>query len=93
MSGRTFAQTSRRRSVVVLVLAAVVLLLAACQPQAPAADAGGCVGPAAPPDATSLGIFNRVNSDRAANGLAPVSWNPQLWLPLPGLEQPDVGVG
>ena len=67
---------NRRLASLVVVLAAGALA-AACAP-APPPPAAGCQGPAAPPDAVTQRIFDRVNSDRAANGLGGLSWNPQL---------------
>ena len=72
---------------------AVALSLAACRPPTPAAKtsapapttkpaqtvvpaAAGC--PAAPSSPTIQRLFDRVNSDRTANGFGPLSWNPQL---------------
>ncbi|HZP29419.1 MAG TPA: CAP domain-containing protein [Acidimicrobiia bacterium] len=58
-------------------VAAVALLLAACRPQATLTHAqAGC--PGSPPDPTIQRLYDRVNSDRAANGLGPLAWNPQL---------------
>src|SRR4029077_3348590 len=80
MSGPGFGTKSRRRIGLVVAVAGVVMLLAACQPQAPAARTAsataGC--PGAPDNAVTQDIFSRVNSDRAANGLGPLAWNPQL---------------
>jgi uncharacterized protein YkwD len=78
MSGPGFGSKSRRRIGLVVAVAGVVMLLAACQPQpAPVRSAAaGC--PGAPDNVVTQTIFNRVNSDRAANGLGPLSWNPQL---------------
>jgi uncharacterized protein YkwD len=82
MSGPGFGTRNRRRIGLVVAVAGVVMLLAACQPHpAPAAAparnaAAGC--PAAPDNAVTQAIFARVNSDRAANGLGPLAWNPQL---------------
>jgi uncharacterized protein YkwD len=80
MSGPGFGSKSRRRIGLVVAVAGVVMLLAACQPQAaPVRNASvntGC--PAAPDNVVTQTIFNRVNSDRAANGLGPLAWNPQL---------------
>jgi uncharacterized protein YkwD len=64
----------------VVVLAAGALA-AACAPAPsppPPPPTAGCRGPAGPPDAVTQRIFDRVNSDRAANGLGGLSWNPQL---------------
>lgn len=78
MSGLSGSKV-RRRIALVVAAAGLVTLLAACQPQAPAAQkvAATC-GPATPDNPTTQAIFDRVNSDRAANGLGPLAWNPQL---------------
>jgi uncharacterized protein YkwD len=78
MSGPAFGSKTKRRIGLVVAAAGVVMLLAACQPQAPAVKAASTCGPATPDNSITLAVFNRVNSDRAANGLAPLAWNPQL---------------
>jgi uncharacterized protein YkwD len=79
MAGPTNKSKNRRRIGLIVVVAAVVMLLAACRPQANStvAAASTC-GPAAPDNSITQAVFDRVNSDRAANGLGPLSWNPQL---------------
>jgi uncharacterized protein YkwD len=67
---------------------AVALSLAACRPPTPVAKAAAPAAPAAqaaaasctaaPTDPTIRRLFDRVNSDRAANGVGPLCWNPQL---------------
>jgi len=77
--GREAAANWRSRIAIVVAVAGLVALLAACQPQSPAAQkASANCGPAAPDNSITQGVFDRVNSDRAANGLGPLSWNPQL---------------
>lgn len=61
-------------------LLCVAALLAACQPQADGvhdASAPPC-GPSRPDNGITRRILDRVNADRAANRLAPLSWNAQL---------------
>ena len=67
---------------------AVALSLAACRPPTPVAKAAAPAAPAAqaaaasctaaPTDPTIRRLFDRVNSDRTANGFGPLSWNPKL---------------
>jgi uncharacterized protein YkwD len=78
MSGPGFGTKSRRRIGMVVAVAGVVMLLAACQPQAASVKSASTCGPAAPDNSITQTVFNRVNSDRAANGLGPLSWNAQL---------------
>ena len=69
----------RKKPVQVLVAAAVLGFSAtACFGPAPA-PSPSCNGPAGPPDPVTAAAFNGANSDRAANGIPPVQWNPQLW--------------
>jgi uncharacterized protein YkwD len=68
----------KRRIGVLVAGLAVAALLSACGIQ-PSEGAPACDAPAGPPDAVTTVIFNRVNSDRAASGLAPVTWNRQLY--------------
>ena len=62
-------------------LAALALagLAAACGPAPESGPSGGCSGPGGPPDATATAIFDATNATRASAGLAPLSWDPQLW--------------
>jgi uncharacterized protein YkwD len=77
MQGPTFENKARRRIGLVVAVAGVVVLLAACRPQATTTAASvNC--PASPPTPVIQQLFDRVNSDRAANGLGPLAWNPQL---------------
>jgi uncharacterized protein YkwD len=78
MSGPTNGAKSKRRIGLVVVLAGAMLVLAACQPQATKVAATSTCGPSAPDNSITQQIFDGVNSDRAANGLGPLSWNPQL---------------
>lgn len=62
----------------------IAVLGAACGPRVTAAPPAppappACVGPAGPPDAISASLLTLTNTDRAANGLGPLRWNPQLW--------------
>jgi uncharacterized protein YkwD len=52
--------------------------LSACAPKV-ASGPPACAAPAAPADAITLAVFNRVNGDRAALGLRGLAWNPQLY--------------
>jgi uncharacterized protein YkwD len=76
--GRQRTENWRRRIAIVVAVAGLVALLAACQPQAGAQKVAANCGPAAPDNSITQAVFDRVNSDRAANGLGPLSWNPQL---------------
>ena len=78
MSGPAFGNKSKRRIGLVVAVAGVVMLLAACQPQAPAATKAAVACPGSPDTVITQAIFNGVNADRAANGLGPLAWNPQL---------------
>jgi uncharacterized protein YkwD len=80
MSGSAFGNKTKRRIGLVVAVAGVVMLLAACQPQAPAAPAqqAAVACPGSPDTTVTQAIFNGVNADRAANGLGPLAWNPQL---------------
>ncbi len=71
-------RSTRRRWRVAGIAIVIAVIGAACGPRV-AAGPPACVGPAAPPDAISANLLTLTNSDRAANGLGPVSWNPQLW--------------
>jgi len=71
-----------RRVRVLIGGVAVALLASACAPKPAPTPAPGpppCAAPAAPTDAVSSAIFNRVNGDRAANGLSALTWNAQLY--------------
>ena len=69
-SGTTTRTRRTRRLVAVAAMAAVVALGAtACVP--PAAQGGA-------PDATTAGVMDAMNRDRAANGLGALGWNNQL---------------
>jgi uncharacterized protein YkwD len=77
MSGLGIGKTGRRRGGLVAVVLGVALVVAACRPQATTvAASANC--PAAPPTPVVQQLFDRVNADRAANGLGALSWNPQL---------------
>jgi uncharacterized protein YkwD len=78
MSGPAFGAKRKRRIGLAVVMAGVVMLLAACQPRAATVQAASTCGPAAPDNSITQAVFDRVNSDRAANGLGPLSWNAQL---------------
>lgn len=56
----------------------IAVVGAACGPRI-APGPPPCVGPATPSDTISVGLLTATNSDRATQGLAPLSWNPQLW--------------
>lgn len=80
---------NKRLGVVIAALA--IAILAACAPPSapappapPAASAASaassaCPGPGAPPDAISVALLNATNASRGGAGLAPLSWNGQLW--------------
>ena len=68
----------RRRGRLIAAALAIAIIGAACGPSV-AAGPPACVGPGAPPDAISSGVLAATNNDRAANGLAPLQWNAQLW--------------
>jgi uncharacterized protein YkwD len=78
MARPAFKTKSRRRIGLVVVMAAVAVLTAACRPQATTVSAATTCGPSAPDNSITQQVFDRVNSDRAANGLSPLSWNGQL---------------
>jgi len=84
MSTPTLGTKRGRRIGSLAAVAALAVVLAACRPPAAttktaaAAPAAAQNCPAAPSDPTIQRLFDRVNSDRAANGLGPLSWNPQL---------------
>lgn len=68
--------------------AALALTAAACSPAVapapapvPAATSGGstCGGPSSPPGGVIATVFQRTNSDRAANGLGALRWDAQLF--------------
>lgn len=65
----------RRRSVLVTVVLALAILAAACGPTEAPAPPGA---PTSPPDAITATVYNRTNADRAAHGLAALSWNARL---------------
>src|SRR5215212_1222022 len=60
-----------KRAAVVVITAIVGLGISACAPPAPTASAG-------PTDAFTSSLFQRLNADRAANGLPALSWSPLL---------------
>ena len=63
-----------------VLLAAAVLAMSASACFAPvSAPTPSCQGPAAPPDAATAAVVNGTNADRAAYGVAPLQWDPQLW--------------
>jgi uncharacterized protein YkwD len=70
--------TGKRRIGALVGGLAVAALLSACGVQ-PAAAPPACNAPSSPPSGLATAIFNRVNVDRGAAGLAPVTWNPQLY--------------
>jgi uncharacterized protein YkwD len=69
----------KRRFGVVIAALAIAILAACAPPTPPAPPASACSGPGAPPDAFSVTILNATNGSRAGSGLAPLSWNGQLW--------------
>jgi uncharacterized protein YkwD len=71
----------RRRARIVRAVAAVAVaaVVTACAPGTGADTYNGCTGPSGPPNPTAATIYQRTNSDRAAGGLGPLRWNPQLW--------------
>jgi len=69
-----FAGLCRRRGRL-LVAGLIVVATAGCI--TPSAGPSGCAG--GPPDGVTATLYARTNADRAANGLGPLSWNPQLW--------------
>jgi uncharacterized protein YkwD len=78
-------RSTRRTTKIGALIAALAIaaFAAACGPTpqagpAPAA-APSCQGPGGPPDATTSTIFNLTNASRASAGLAPLSWDTQLW--------------
>ncbi|HEU5302322.1 MAG TPA: CAP domain-containing protein [Acidimicrobiia bacterium] len=77
--------------VVAVVGAACGPRIAAAPPPAPAPPT--CVGPAGPPDTISSELFTLTNNDRAANGLGPLRWNPQLWCLAHGWSAHIAGMG
>src|SRR3954454_19695117 len=60
-----------RRAAVVVVVAIVALGISACAPAAPTTSAG-------PSDSFTSSLLQRLNADRAANGLPALSWSPLL---------------
>jgi len=78
MSGPAFEAKRKRRIGFAVALAGLIVLLAACRPPTATTTAASASCPAAPPTPVIQQLFNRVNSDRAANGLGPLGWNPQL---------------
>ena len=65
-----------RAVLALLVLCAAVATLAGCRP-APGAEPPP-IGPAAPADPVTATIYSRTNADRAARGLAPLTWDARL---------------
>lgn len=65
----TKARRTRRTIAAVTMAAAVAVGVSACAPPPP---------PPGPPDATTAGVLNAMNRDRAANGLGAMGWNNQL---------------
>ena len=63
-------QLVRKRMAVVVVACVIGFAAAACG--VPSASGGG------PGDGYSAGLYNALNRDRGANGLAGLSWSPQL---------------
>jgi uncharacterized protein YkwD len=84
MSTSTLGTKRGRRIGSLAAAAALAVVLAACRPPAATTKTAATAAPAAtncpaaPSDPTIQRLFDRVNSDRAANGLGPLSWNPQL---------------
>jgi uncharacterized protein YkwD len=78
MAGPAFGALRKRRVGLAVAVAGVVVLLAACQPKPATTAAASNCGPKAPDNSITQQVFDRVNSDRAANGLGPLSWNAQL---------------
>ncbi len=75
---RAAPRTRARRWRIAGIALVIAVIGAACGPRV-SAGPPACVGPATPPDAISANILTLTNADRAANGLGPLSWNPQLW--------------
>jgi uncharacterized protein YkwD len=77
MNVRGNVRKSIKRSSILLAMVAMVAVGAtACLPPPPAPPAAPAA--AAPPDATTAGVMDAMNRDRAANGVPALAWNKQL---------------
>jgi uncharacterized protein YkwD len=87
MTTKPTKRTARLGALVATLVIAAVGAACGPQPAAGPSQGGGCGGPGGPPDATTSAIYNATNASRGSAGLAPLSWDPQLYCLASGWSQ------